>query len=112
MDSRRRVFDGELRRFLVVRDEFCRTPWCDAPVRHVDHIVRAADGGATSAGLEGQPLTNPARHQVDLITPTRHSYISTPPDLPAPDPPLRHLTKLFASTPSPLEDELIRLVAA
>jgi hypothetical protein len=55
MDSRSRVFDGELRRFLVARDEFCRTPWCDAPVRHVDHVVRAADGGATSAD-NGQGL--------------------------------------------------------
>ena len=31
MDSRRRRFDGELRRFLVLRDEVCRSPWCDAP---------------------------------------------------------------------------------
>ncbi|MDF2146962.1 HNH endonuclease, partial [Knoellia sp. p5-6-4] len=39
MDSRRRVFDGQLRRFLTLRDQSCRTPWCDAPIRHADHVV-------------------------------------------------------------------------
>ncbi len=27
MDSRRRAFDGELREFIVLRDQICRTPW-------------------------------------------------------------------------------------
>ncbi len=48
MDSRRRVFDGALRRFLVARDVTCRTPWCDAPIRHVDHVTPHAGGGATT----------------------------------------------------------------
>ena len=128
MDSRSRVFDGELRRFLVARDEVCRTPWCDAPVRHVDHVVRAADGGKTSAD-NGQGLcgscnyakeapgwkasrTQTLRHQVALVTPTGHSYVSTRPDPPVPDPPRRQLLQAFASTPSPLEEELVRLAAA
>ena len=128
MDSRSRVFDGELRRFLIARDEVCRTPWCDAPVRHVDHIARAADGGETSAD-NGQGLceacnyakeapgwkarrTGSLRHQVRLETPTGHSYLSTPPDLPAPEPPWRKLRQRSASTPSPLEAALIRLMAA
>ncbi len=132
MDSRSRVFDGELRRFLLVRDEVCRTPWCDAPVRHVDHIVRAADGGETSAD-NGQGLCEACnyakeapgwrasrdrslRHQVEVVTPTGHSYVSTPPDLPAsdppaPDPPRRRLSQSRASTPSPLEEALLRLAA-
>ena len=37
MDSRRRRFTGQLRRFVVLRDQHCRTPWCNAPIRHVDH---------------------------------------------------------------------------
>ncbi len=49
MDSHRRVFDGGLRRFLITRDGTCRTPWCDAPVRHLDHIRRWTDGGPTTA---------------------------------------------------------------
>ena len=55
MDSRRRVFDGKLRQFLVTRDQTCRTPWCDAPIRHADHITAAADHGTTSA-VNGQGL--------------------------------------------------------
>jgi len=55
MESRRRAFDGVLRRFLIARDQVCRTPWCDAPIRHIDHITAAADDGATSA-VNGQGL--------------------------------------------------------
>jgi hypothetical protein len=55
MESRARSFPAALRRFLVLRDEVCRTPWCDAPVRHTDHVVAHAEGGATSVG-NGQGL--------------------------------------------------------
>jgi len=48
MDSRRRLFDGLLRRMVILRDDTCRTPWCDAPIRHTDHATRHADGGPTS----------------------------------------------------------------
>ncbi|WP_113902660.1 MULTISPECIES: HNH endonuclease [Brevibacterium] len=48
MDSQRREFTGLLRRMIVIRDGVCRTPWCDAPVRHVDHALSVASGGATS----------------------------------------------------------------
>ena len=97
-DSRRRAFAGELRELLVVRDQVCRTPWCDAPVRHADHVVAAADGGETSVG-NGQGLceacnyakeapgwrTMPLpgdRHQVLVTTPTGHTHVSTAPDPP------------------------------
>jgi len=30
MDSRRRLFDGMLRRMVILRDDTCLTPWCDA----------------------------------------------------------------------------------
>ena len=48
MDSVRREFSGGLRRMIVLRDDVCATPWCEAPIRHVDHVVPFADGGATS----------------------------------------------------------------
>lgn len=49
MDSRSRVFRGSLARFIKLRDRICRTPWCDAPVRHIDHATDHTLGGATSA---------------------------------------------------------------
>ena len=55
LESRRRVFDGGLRRFLIARDQTCRTPYCDAPLRQVDHVRPYADGGPTTAG-NGQGL--------------------------------------------------------
>ncbi len=48
MDSHRRTFDGLLRRMVLLRDDTCRTPWCDAPIRHIDHARPHAAGGATS----------------------------------------------------------------
>lgn len=98
MDARRRVFDGKLRRFPALRDETCRTPWCDAPGRHADHVRRAADGGETSvengqglrercnyakaaAGWHAR-LLDGARHQLEITTPTGHTPTSTAPDPP------------------------------
>ncbi len=49
MASRRRLFPGKLRDFLVLRDEVCRTPWCDAPVRHVGHPQPHARRGSTTS---------------------------------------------------------------
>ena len=48
MDSRRRVFTGLLRRMLVLRDDVCATPWCQAPIVHADHTHPARDGGPTN----------------------------------------------------------------
>ncbi len=101
MDSRKRFFDGQLRHLIVLRDQICRTIWCDAPIRHADHIVSVADGGATTAD-DGQGLCEACnyakeaagwltrrlpgeRHPVETVTPTGHSYQSH-----APDPPGRH----------------------
>jgi hypothetical protein len=47
-DSRSRCFKGGLARFIRLRDQTCRTPWCDAPIRHTDHPEGVADEGATS----------------------------------------------------------------
>ena len=99
MDSRRRLFTGKLRQFLVIRDEVCRTPWCDAPIRHLDHAERAADGGPTSEvnaggrcvacnlakdapGWEARASRDGPRHAITLTTPTGHRYSSTAPDPP------------------------------
>ncbi len=91
-DSRRRVFDGILREVLVTLDHTCRTPWCDAPVRHVDHVRPVATGGATSfanaqglcercnyakesGGLVSGP--SPGRTgEVVVVTRTGHTYRS------------------------------------
>jgi hypothetical protein len=98
MDSRRRFFDGILRQFLILRDQTCRNSWCDAPVRHADHITRAADGGPTSAD-HGQGLCEACnyvkelagwttrripgeRHPVETTTPTGHRHVSHAPDPP------------------------------
>lgn len=48
MDSKQRRFPASLARYVVTRDQICRTPWCGAPIRHIDHVRPHADGGATS----------------------------------------------------------------
>ncbi|SDL96476.1 HNH endonuclease, partial [Arthrobacter sp. ok362] len=98
MDSRARIFPAGLRRFIQARDDTCRTPYCDAPIRHLDHIVPRHGGGSTSqsngAGLceacnytketpgwTAIPRPGP-RHTIELTTPTGHTYHSTAPPLP------------------------------
>jgi hypothetical protein len=44
----RRLFDAHVRRLVMARDQWCRTPFCGAPIRHVDHALGFARGGATS----------------------------------------------------------------
>lgn len=48
MESRGRSFTGQLRQMVIYRDDVCRTPWCDARIRHADHADGFASGGATS----------------------------------------------------------------
>ncbi|WP_395399301.1 HNH endonuclease [Arthrobacter sp. UC242_113] len=98
MDSRRRLFPAPLRRFIQIRDDTCRTPYCDAPIRHHDHIIPWHNDGPTSltngAGLceacnhtkelpgwKAKPRPGP-RHTIEITTPTGHSYHSTAPPLP------------------------------
>lgn len=125
MDSRRREFPQGLRRFFRIRDEICRTPWCDAPIRHADHVVRAADGGETSAA-NGQGLCEacnqakeapgweawtPPRQRAGPVTrrtPTGHRYTSRPPDPPGERPVWAHLRTTLDDRGSPLEDRLAR----
>ncbi|PFG19654.1 HNH endonuclease [Serinibacter salmoneus] len=54
LESRSRVAPPGLRRFVVLRDGTCRTPYCDAAIRHTDHAHEVARGGPTTAeNLQG-----------------------------------------------------------
>lgn len=54
MDSQSRCAPPNLSRFIRYRDRTCRTPWCDAPIRHIDHVDTVVDGGETDSGnLQG-----------------------------------------------------------
>ncbi|MFC6704111.1 HNH endonuclease [Flexivirga alba] len=48
MESASRCYTGLLADFIRLRDRTCRTPYCDAPIAHTDHITSHAKGGATS----------------------------------------------------------------
>ena len=102
MDSRARLFPPGLRRLIQARDDTCRTPYCDAPIRHLDHIVPWHHGGTTTqangAGLceacnhtketpgwNVRPRPGP-RHTLEITTPTGHTYHSTAPPLPGTSP--------------------------
>ena len=47
-DPTRRRFDGWLAKLISLRDQTCRDPYCDAPIRHFDHIHRWSEGGLTT----------------------------------------------------------------
>lgn len=49
MESRARRFPRGLADFIGLRDQRCRTPYCDAPIRHRDHAQSWANGGPTAA---------------------------------------------------------------
>src|SRR3954464_7155500 len=49
MESRSRFFPRGLARFIHLRDRTCRTPYCDAPIRHRDHAQPHHRGGPTTA---------------------------------------------------------------
>jgi 5-methylcytosine-specific restriction endonuclease McrA len=48
VESRARAFPPALVRFLTLAHQTCRAPYCDAPIRQMDHIVPASQGGSTS----------------------------------------------------------------
>ncbi|HVR00309.1 MAG TPA: DUF222 domain-containing protein [Mycobacterium sp.] len=48
MESRARRFPRGLATFIGLRDQRCRTPYCDAPIRHRDHATPHARGGRTA----------------------------------------------------------------
>ena len=102
MESSSRRFAGLLAELLRLRDgDTCRTPGCDAAIRHLDHVRRDADGGRTTA-VNGQglcercnyvketpgwaswvPVVPPgARHEVHGVTEHLRITRSTSPPLP------------------------------
>jgi hypothetical protein len=101
-DRFRRRFDGSLGTLIRLRDRTCRDPYCDAPIRHLDHIHRRVDGGpstlANGRGLCARgnyvrempgwtaTVTNDGRHShphtVTITTPTGHTYTSSAPQPP------------------------------
>ena len=110
-----------LRRFIDLRDRRCRTPWCDAPIRHDDHPLRVADGGPTttenSQGLcEACNYTKEAtgwraRSHPDgavlTTTPTGHRYTSHPPPPIGSNPPTPEAAGHQTDTAqSPMENHL------
>lgn len=101
MESRARIFPRGLGTFVGLRDQTCRTPYCDAPIRHHDRAVPHRQGGPTSAlnGLGKCEACNYAkespgrsvrtadidgRHTAEYTTPTGAVYRSTAPPLPGP----------------------------
>lgn len=100
IDRRRRLFRGEVRRFILARDQRCRTPWCDAAIHDIDHARRFADGGGTDPdnglghcrrfnlakeipGWESttEPAAEGRPSRLTIRTPTGHIYQSTAPAL-------------------------------
>lgn len=98
LDTRRRRFTGWLGELIRWRDWTCRDPFCDAPIRHLDHIQRHSEHGPTS-GLNGRGVcergnyvreapgwsvrvVDPDAHTVVTTTPTGHQYTSNPPEPP------------------------------
>ena len=95
-DRTRRLFPEVARNFLVARDQFCRTPWCGAPIRHADHVVPFAAGGSTDLDnaqglcencnltkeLDGWTAVRRPDGAVETVTPTGHRYESHPPPPP------------------------------
>ncbi|GAA4423548.1 hypothetical protein GCM10023169_19350 [Georgenia halophila] len=104
LTSKQRFFPDGLADYLALRDAgTCRTPYCDAPIRHLDHVTPVHAGGATtgengkgvcaacnyakqSPGWREDVLDQPPgrNHTVRTRGPSGHTYRSTAPPLPAP----------------------------
>nr|WP_142045521.1 HNH endonuclease signature motif containing protein [Arthrobacter sp. SLBN-100] len=126
MDSKARLFPPGLRRFIQVRDHTCRTPYCDAPIRHHDHIIPWHNNGPTTStnsqglceacnhtketpGWTARPVPQPGqRHSVETRTPTGHTYRSTAPPLPGTTSPVNDGAAVAACDPLPRDHHLQR----
>ena len=91
-----------LAQLIGLRDQTCRDPYCEAPIRQTDHVVPFRSGGPTTLangrgvcargnyvrempgwrvdlldnGLLGRP------HTIKITTPTGHHYTSEAPQPP------------------------------
>ncbi|MBW0102345.1 DUF222 domain-containing protein [Pseudonocardia sp. KRD-291] len=91
-DSRQRLFTGVLAEWIRARDGYrCSEPYCDAPIRHLDHIRRSADDGISEFDngrgvcefhnyLRETPGWSVERTEegVRTTTPTGHTYTAPP----------------------------------
>ena len=101
MESRSRCFPQGLATFIGLRDQTCRTPYCDAPIRHRDHAQPRSRGGPTSAenglgmcagcnytkesaGWDVSAGEENGVHTAEFVTPTGARYQSTAPPPPGP----------------------------
>lgn len=99
-ESRARRFPKGLARFIATRDQTCRTPYCNAPIRHTDHATPHHRGGRTTA-VNGQGTCahcnylketpgwqtlagtdHNGQHTTIVVTPTGATYRSTAPPQP------------------------------
>lgn len=79
-ESRARRYPPGLRTLITLRDQICRTPWCDAPVRHADHIRPRVEGGPTDRD-NGQGLCEACNHAKQA--PGWHTRLTTLSDITA-----------------------------
>lgn len=102
MESRSRCFLKGLATFIGLRDQRCRTPYCDAPIRHRDHAQPRNRGGPTNAAnglgscercnyVKESPgwrvstkLDETGQHTAEFTTPTGLHYHSMAPPQPGP----------------------------
>lgn len=97
VDSRRRKAPAGLAALVADRDQLCRSPWCGAPLRHVDHVQPHRETGRTDVrdlqglcercnyakealGWSSRPRPGPW-HSTEITTPTGHVYVSWAPPL-------------------------------
>ena len=124
MESRSRIFPKGLAAFIGLRDQTCRTPYCDAPIRHRDHALPHRQSGSTSAlnglgeceacnyakessGWRVRTTEHDGKHQADFTTPTGATYRSIAPPLPGPA-----IRKRISVTESRLSVDLVTFDAA
>lgn len=111
MESRSRCFPRGMARFIGLRDQRCRTPYCGATIRHRDHAVPKNRGGPThlvnglgmcercnyvkeSLRWQVQTCEVDGTHRAEFTTPTGARYHSTAPPLPGP--PMIHISEVEA----------------
>ncbi len=63
LETTRRLFDGPLRRAVIIRDDYCRTPWCGAPIRHLDHPIPRRGRRSHQRHQRARPLRSLQLHQ-------------------------------------------------
>ena len=111
MESRSRTFPKALAELIDLRDAGrCRTPWCNAPIRHHDHVIPDREGGPTDLD-NGQGLCERCNYAkespgwiswtdpgggIGTLTPAAHVHTSHPPPLTeAPRPPTLSRFELY-----------------